>query len=112
MKSLLSVLSAFIVMGLAYWAYQENYRTQEALREVRSLQSKIAENRETPGILRAEWAYLNRPDRLRELVVLNYEKLELLALQPEQFGQVDQVSFPIQRSKILSPIDLSSTGGE
>ena len=112
MKSLLSVLSAFIVMGLAYWAYQENYRTQEALREVRDLQRKIAGNRETLGVLKAEWAYLNRPDRLRELVVLNYQRLELLPLQPDQFGQVDQVSFPIPPSRILSPIDLSSQGAD
>ena len=82
MRSLLFVLSAFAVMGLANWAYQENYRTQEALREVETLQKAIATNRETLGILRAEWAYLNRPDRLRELVILNYRAVGLLPLAP------------------------------
>lgn len=108
MKSFFSVLAAMIVMGLAYWAYQENYRTQEALKEVRKLQREIAENRVTLGVLKAEWAYLNRPDRLRELVMLNYEKLQLLPLEPTQFGQVDQVAFPVDTGPITNPIELSA----
>ena len=30
MKSMFFVLSALAVMGLAFWAYQENYKTQQA----------------------------------------------------------------------------------
>ena len=106
MRSLLFVVSALCVMGLAYWAYQENYRTQQALRDVEKLQRAIANNRESLGILRAEWAYLNRPDRLRELVMLNFERLGLLPLSAERFGQVDQVAFPDDLSPVLKPIDL------
>ena len=104
-------MSALVVMGLAFWAYQENYKTQQSQREVRSLQAQIGAAHSRLGMLRAEWAYLNRPDRLRELAELNFDRLELLPLLPEAFGRVDQVAYPMPAMlPITSPIDLSSDG--
>jgi hypothetical protein len=94
MKSFLYVLSALAVLALAFWAYRENYETQANLREVRSLQNQIAGLREALTIQRAEWAYLNRPDRLRDLATINFDKLGLLPLAPEQFGHPQDVAYP------------------
>ncbi len=101
MRSLCYVLSAFAVMGLAYWAYRENYETQLALRDVQALQRDIGELREDLAVLRAEWAYLNRPDRLRELADINFDRLGLLPLASAHFGRVDQIAYP---HKALAPI--------
>ena len=95
MKSVLYVLSAFAVMGLAFWAYHENYQTQQALKDVEQLQREIGARRESLAVLRAEWAYLNRPERLNDLVNMNFERLGLLPLTPEQFGRVEQLSYPV-----------------
>ncbi len=94
MKSLLYIATALSVLGLAFWAYQENYATQQALKDTRKLQHQIGGAQARLSVLRAEWAYLNRPDRLRELAELNFDRLGLLPLRPEQFGRVDQIAYP------------------
>ncbi|MCP3970600.1 MAG: cell division protein FtsL [Rhodobacteraceae bacterium] len=94
MKSLIYMLSVLGVMGLAFWAYHENYKTQAALDEVEQLQGQIGRLLETRAVLRAEWAYLNRPDRLRDLAEINFGRLGLVPLRPEQFASIDQVAYP------------------
>lgn len=113
MKSFLYVLTAVSVIGLAFWAYHENYRTQEALSRTEDLQHRIGMARQRLGVLKAEWAYLNRPDRLRELAELNFDRLALLPLAAEQFGRIDQVSYPVENGIDLSrSVEVSSDGGE
>ena len=111
MRSLLFLLSALAVIGSGYWAYHENYRTQAELDTVDDLRRDIGAARERLAILRAEWAYLNRPDRLRDLAELNFDRLGLLPLRPDQFGNIDQVAYP---SPVLmdfsDPVDVTSAG--
>lgn len=94
MRPLLYVLSFLAVMGVGFWAYRENYATQAALRNVAALQDEIAALHESLALQRAEWAYLNRPDRLRELVTLNFDRLGLFPMEPGQFGQISTVAMP------------------
>ncbi len=94
MRGILFGLFALAVMGLAYWAYSENYKTQDALRTASALQREIGHQRETLAVLQAEWAYLNRPERLSDLAKLNFDKLQLLPITRDQFALVTQVNFP------------------
>ncbi|MQQ07637.1 cell division protein FtsL [Epibacterium sp. SM1979] len=94
MRTLLYMATALSVLGLAFWAYQENYATQQALKDTRSLQRQIGAAQARLTVLRAEWAYLNRPNRLRELAELNFDRLGLLPLRPDQFGRVDEIAYP------------------
>ncbi len=41
MRTVLYILTAFAVIGLAFWAYRENYATQQALSRCRDLQHEI-----------------------------------------------------------------------
>lgn len=116
MRSFLYVMTAFAVIGLAFWAYHENYKTQEAIEKTARLQREIGADRARLSVLRAEWAYLNRPDRLRDLAELNFDRLGLLPLRPGHFGNVDQVEFPVQDfdnlTDITNSVPVSSQGAD
>lgn len=92
MRAILYLTTFAAVMALAFWAYRENYATQAALKEVARLQSEIAGLREALALQNAEWAYLNRPDRLRELATINFDRLGLLPMEPTQFGSAAEVA--------------------
>ncbi|MBP0484262.1 cell division protein FtsL [Sagittula salina] len=111
MRTLLFILSALAVVSSGYWAYRENYRTQDELDRADGLRAEIAGARERLSILRAEWAYLNRPDRLRDLAELNFDKLGLIPLRPDQFGNIDQIAYPrAEMLDITDSIEVTSRG--
>ena len=113
MRTFFFLLSISTVMGLAFWAYAENYRTQAAVNEVERLNREIGHARARLAILKAEWAYLNRPDRLRDLAELNFDRLGLLPLAPEQFGNIDQIGFPPEPElPITDPIEVMDRSAE
>ncbi len=94
MRPVLYVLSFLALIALGFWAYRENYATQAALKEVETLQRQIVGLREGLAVQRAEWAYLNRPDRLRQLAAANFDRLGLMPMEPTQFGQAAEVAYP------------------
>lgn len=113
MKSLVYILTALAVIGLAFWAYRENYTTQAEIARTEALNRDIGKARARLAVLRAEWAYLNRPDRLRDLAEVNFDRLGLLPLRPDQFGRADQVAFPPEPLPdmeliITNPVDVGS----
>jgi len=110
MRMVLFVLAAGMVIGLSVWAYQENYRTQAMIGETERLQREIGEARARLAVLKAEWAYLNRPDRLRDLTEINYNDMQLLPLRPDQFGRIEQVAFPSKDAPITfeNAVEVSS----
>jgi hypothetical protein len=94
MRGFFYILSTLGVVALAYWAYHQGYETRQTARDVQQLQSDIGKAHERLAVLRAEWAYLNRPDRLRELAEMNFERLQLMPLSADQFGKAAQVAYP------------------
>lgn len=107
MRSLLFILTSLVLIGLASWAYNENYLTQKLLKQSAQLQLEIVQSRARLRVLRAEWAYLNRPERLRDLAILNFDRLHLFPLSSDHFGRTDQVAYP--RTGILPVIQPVST---
>lgn len=98
-------LSAIVLMVVAAtWVYRVNYQTQAALDRVATIRAELLERREALAVLRAEWAYANRPDRLRALAAPHAELLGLGPLMPEQFADVSDIPFP-PAEDLVSPAD-------
>ncbi len=89
MRFVIHAVAFLVVIGLGFWAYHENYKTQAALAKTESFDLRISNAHTRLSVLRAEWAYLNRPDRLRNLVEMNYDRLELMPLNYRQFHDLD-----------------------
>lgn len=96
MKSIFYIISACAVMALAVWAYRQNYETQARLRDVKEMRVEIADLRERTGVLRAEWAFLNRPERLADLAHMNFDQLGLLPLRPEHFRDAKDILYRVE----------------
>lgn len=99
MRSVFYVLTSLAIMALAVWAYNENHKTQQSRAEVTELRREIRSLREAISVHRAEWAYLNRPDRLRELTEMNFTRLQLMPMTGSQFGRIDEIVYPLPEER-------------
>lgn len=77
-------------MGL----YLVKYTVQNIQREVASVDGDLKREKESLHLLKAEWAYLNRPDRLNrlaahhlEVVPLDSKRMDNMALLPAAHQQ-------------------------
>ena len=93
-RTLALILSIGAALALGGWAYQQNHRTRAALDRAETLQDEIAAQRGDLVMLRAEWAYLNRPDRLKRLAAMNFEDLRLVPLSAAHFARPDRIPYP------------------
>lgn len=107
MRALLSTLSFIAVMALAFWAYRENYATQTQLKEMAKVQDQIAALRDEIAMQKAEWAYLNRPTRLRDLAAMNFDRLGLMPMAPLQLASVADVALPMAQPLMMAGTDHS-----
>jgi len=72
------IVIGLIVAGVLYGLYQLSYKVQALNKDLRKIQAEIALNEQDIQILKAEWAYQNRPDALQALAA-KYLPLVLVA---------------------------------
>jgi len=104
MRSLLLIVGVFMVMVFATWAYRVNNDTRDAMGRVANLQREIRTERETIAVLEAEWAYLNRPDRLLALSEEHFTDLRLMPLHPDHFSDPMKVAYPTPEDPLLAQL--------
>ena len=71
--------------SLGLWAYKINYESRAAYQRVNNLEESILSLNKEVKILNAEWAHLNRPERLRKLVEYYFLELGLNPINPDDF---------------------------
>ncbi|WP_245270652.1 cell division protein FtsL [Beijerinckia mobilis] len=82
MVRLLNLLTVFLLLGSAIYAYSIKYETVFRAETIVKLKHAIKTEQDGIGMARAEWAYLTRPERLQALAD------ELLDLRPLALNQI------------------------
>jgi len=109
MKNLFLGCLVLMVMALAFWGYTENYTTKNTLDNISQLNEDIGLANSRLRVLRAEWAYLNRPERLLQLVNANFPDLKLLQLTSDHFARLEQIPYPGQDLGLITePIEATN----
>ena len=97
---------ATLSMGL----YLVKYSVQNLQHEVVAMQDNVSAEKESLHLLNAEWAYLNRPDRLNhlaqehlDLVPMDSKRIENMNLLPVAASTTPAQELP--KSSMLQPIN-------
>jgi cell division protein FtsL len=104
----LNIVLVLAVIGLSIGLYHIKYRAEAAETRAHKIEREIAQEQESIRVLRAEWSYLNQPERLQELA-RRYTKLE--PLQASQIGTFADVPLPHKADDFYSPTGRRGLGG-
>ena len=88
MIKLLHFLAISALVGSAGYAYSIKYETLYHAEQVAKLKGKVQRERDAIAVLRAEWQYLNRPDRLQAAVERHIEVQPLTVQQIARFSDL------------------------
>ena len=78
----------FLAATVAFGLFHVKYKVQTLEDDLRRLNAGITAEQEQLHVLRAEWSYLNQPERLQ---ALSARHLTLSPLDADQFGAVEEI---------------------
>lgn len=108
MIRMLSIILVVAVIALSVGLYDIKYRAEAAEKRADQIERDIASEQEGIRVLRAEWSYLNQPDRLQQLAQ-RYTKLE--ALKASQIGSFGDIPLPHKTDEFYAPSSRKLLGG-
>ena len=106
----LHMIAITALIASAGYAYSIKYDTLYYAEQVRELKGKIQRQRDSIAVLRAEWAYLNRPDRLQvaveqhlDLQPMTVQQLARLSDLPDRQPREDALARKLEALGLLEP---------
>ena len=84
MMRIINIVLVILMLGAATWTYNVKHEAERNLAEIRKLERKIALEKDTINLLKADWAYLSQPARLQTLADQYAEELQLRPTEPQQ----------------------------
>jgi hypothetical protein len=93
MNRFATLIWMIVVVVAAFLLYMVKYQVQNLHTQVVETERKLAEEKEALHVIAAEWAYLNRPERLRSLSAKYLSSTEVTV---DQIAEIEAVPFPQQ----------------
>ena len=110
MIRLLHIIAITALIASAAYAYTVKYETLYYVEQVAKLKAKVQRERDIIAVLRAEWQYLDRPDRLQEaanqhldLQPLKIQQLARLPDLPNRPAREDEIGRKLEALGLLEP---------
>ncbi|HUD51938.1 cell division protein FtsL [Parvibaculum sp.] len=104
----LNIILVISVICLSAGLYDIKYRAEAAEKRASQIERDIASEQEGIRVLRAEWSYLNQPERLQQLAQ-RYTTLE--ALKASQIGSFQDVPVPHKADEFYAPVTRRPPAG-
>ena len=110
MIRLLHIIAITALIASAGYAYSIKYETLYYAEQVAKLKGKVQRERDVIAVLKAEWQYLNRPDRLQAAVQrhldvqpMSIHQLARLSDLPNRPPRGDEIGRKLEALGLLGP---------
>jgi hypothetical protein len=100
-KRLTRLLWPMLFAGMVFGVYNLKGQVEEREKELAKVQRAVDDEREAIEVLRAEWSYLNQPERLRRL---GAARLDLVPVSTKQMASMDRLA---QRLAAAAPLEAA-----
>lgn len=85
-------LTALVLFGLlSIGLYLIESEVEQQHRRLGRLDAEMEQEQKNLQVLRAEWSYLNQPERLQELAAAHVDRVGLRPIAPAQIGRLDEL---------------------
>ena len=93
MNRLSTVVWLFVIVIAAFMLYKVKYEVQSLKSEIAEKSRELEQEKQALHVVAAEWAYLNRPERLQKLAVKYLASSDVTV---NQISDIEAIPFPGQ----------------
>ena len=110
MTRYINALLVFLMVLSAAAVYDMKYEAEIAAENISKKQTEIAQAREDISLLKAEWALLTRPARMRDLLARHQDILNLTPLSSNHIGTLADIPEKPVIPPVDAPVEQSADG--
>jgi cell division protein FtsL len=119
MLRFLNIVAIVVLVGSAVYAYSIKYQTSYRAEQITKTKIEIRQERDAIAVLRAEWAYMTRPERIQQLSdaylpgMKQVDVTQVVTAQslPERSPRVDSIGQKLDSLGLSMPATPPVSGG-
>lgn len=106
----LDIILVVVMTGMAAVTYTLKHQAELKLEEVRRIEAEIKLERDTIDLLKADWALLTQPARLKRLIETYQAELQLAPTESTQLVQPSELPMLKAELPVYDPADTNKDG--